>query len=325
MNAIERRIDELNRYRPDKNVPVDLDEFWQRTRNEAIHTSFASERVEKKTNMSSNMKVFSVNYEGFADTRIHANLMLPVNASEQQPCPCMISFPGYTGDKGAPEDYARFVMMGVAVLSVDVRGQGGGETGNRLGSSHGMTRGWVTEGILDIERSYYKAIAVDALRAVTWILKQPEIDSSRLGVMGASQGGSLTLLVTALHGGITMAIADIPGMCHMDYGVLHSVGTLSEVADFCRRSPEKLDEILNTLSYFDNLNLADRIHVPLLMSVGLKDNVCFPEQIFPVYNSIASVDKKLEIYPFSGHVIEATQKKKWTEFISRQFFAHSEG
>lgn len=321
MNAIERRIDELNRYRPDTNAPADLKEFWQRTKDEAIRTVFRSERAEKPTALSNSMKVFSVNYEGFADTRIHANLMLPLHGSEKQPCPCMITFPGYTGDKGTPEDFARFIMMGVAVLSVDVRGQGGGETGNRLGSAHGMTKGWVTEGLLDIERSYYKAIGFDALRAVAWITNQPEIDASRIGVMGSSQGGSLALLVTALHGGISMAIADIPGMCHMDFGVLHSVGTLSEVADFCRRSPEKLDEILMTLSYFDLLNLADRIHVPLLMSVGLKDNVCHPEQIFPFYNSVPSQDKKLEIYPFSGHVIESSQKKKWTEFILRQFFS----
>lgn len=319
MNVIEKRIEELNQYRPDRSVPLDLHDFWQRTKDEAINKSFRSERVEKITPMS-NMKLFSVSYEGFADTRIHANLMLPRSSSEQQPCPCLVTFPGYTGDKGAPEDYAQFVMMGVAVLSVDVRGQGGGETGNRLGSAQGMVKGWVTEGLLDLEHSYYKAMAVDALRAVSWIMEQPEIDASRLGAMGASQGGALTLLVTALHEGIRMAIADVPGMCHMDFGLFNSIGSLSEVAEFCRRSPDKLSEVLNNLSYFDLLNLADRIHVPMLMSVCLKDTVCHPEQIFPVYNHIASKDKKLEIYPFSGHVVEPAQKKRWMEFILRHFF-----
>lgn len=59
----------------------------------------------------------------------------------------------------------QWIVKGIAVFSVDVRGQCG-ETGNSLGSQHGIVKGWVTEGILDVDRCYYKTIAVDALRAV---------------------------------------------------------------------------------------------------------------------------------------------------------------
>lgn len=319
MNAIEMRIDELNRYSPNRIAPPELKEFWERTKAEAIETDFSSDKVEKATYMR-NMKVYEVHYEGFSNTRIHGLFMLPKDASKENPCPCIIRFPGYTSDKGAPNDYTDWIMMGVAVFSVDVRGQGGA-TGNRLGSTHGMTKGWVTEGLLDLENSYYKAVAVDALRAVSWVSKQQEIDTSRIGAMGASQGGGLAMLVTALHEAVSMTIADVPGMCHVDYGVLHSTGTLSEVAEFCRKHPEKLDHVLYNLSHFDLLNLANRIQVPVLMSVGLKDPVCTPEQIFPAYHAIPSVDKKLEIYPFTGHTVEPAQKLKAIDFVYERFFA----
>jgi cephalosporin-C deacetylase len=317
MNAIQKRIQELNLLHPDSSAPEDLDSFWIRTKDEAIQTEFASSRVDIHTSMQ-DMKLLSVTYEGFADTEIHAHLMLPRDASEQKPCPCLITFPGYTNDKGQPEQFAHWIARGVAVLSVDIRGQGV-ETGNRLGSSHGMVKGWITENLLDLERCYYKAVSVDILRAMAWLTRQPEIDIARIGAIGVSQGGGLALLLTALHEDISLVVADIPNMCHMDYGVFHSTGSLSEVAEFCRKFPDQLDHVLETLSYFDLLNLSDHLRVPMLVSVGLKDTVCLPEQIFPLYNSAASTDKKLEIYPFTGHAVEAAQQRKAIDFVCEHF------
>lgn len=73
--------------------------------------------------------------------------------------------PSYSGDRGLPERYAHWVMLGYAVFAVDVRGQGG-ETGNLLSMDSGVVKGWVTQGITDMHRSYYMAIAMDAVRAV---------------------------------------------------------------------------------------------------------------------------------------------------------------
>ncbi len=322
MNAIEKRIQELNLLRPDSSAPEDLDAFWRRTKKEAIQTTYTSSRLNLPTSMR-DMQVISVIYEGFAQTEIHATLLLPHDANEQQPCPCLITFPGYTGSRGQPEQFSHWVSRGIAVLTVDVRGQGV-DTGNHLGSSHGMVRGWITENILDLNHCYYKALSVDILRAMNWLTHQPEIDKARIGAIGGSQGGGLALLLTAMHEDISLVVADIPNMCHMDHGVFHSTGSLTEVAEFCRKFPEQLDLVLANLSYFDMLNLADRLQVPMLVSVGLKDTVCLPEQIFPLYNSAASTDKKLEIYPFTGHTVEAAQQRKAIEFVCDRFLTSNQ-
>jgi len=315
LNAIDKRIEDLHRFRPSSEPPPDLDAFWERTKREALQP-FRSTRTTMATPLAG-MKAYSVEYESFADTTIRGMLLLP--AFVEGPYPCVLTFPGYTGGKGEPEAYAHWVLMGVAVFAVDVRGQGG-ETGNRLGSDFGMARGWITQGLLDPDRCYYKALAVDALRAAQWMSEQPELDASRLGAVGGSQGGGLALLVSALHRAIGLTVADIPNMCHMDYGVLHSTGSLTEAADFLRRFPDKLPEALRTLSYFDMLHLAKHIRHPLLMSVGLKDTVCMPEQIFPAYHAAASKDKRLEIYPFTGHAVESAQRRKGLEFVRERWF-----
>lgn len=43
---------------------------------------------------------------------------------------------------------------------------------------------------------------------------------------------------------------------------------------------------MNTLAYFDIMNLADRVKVPVLMSIGLIDRVTPPSTVFAVYNHL---------------------------------------
>jgi cephalosporin-C deacetylase len=56
------------------------------------------------------------------------------------------------------------------------------------------------------------------------------------------------------------------------------------------------------LSYVDTMNLADRIRCPVLMSVGLQDEVCPPRTAFSTYNQVRST-KAYRVYPWSGHFV----------------------
>ncbi len=320
MNAIASRIQELQQYSPARTAAPDLDSFWQRTCKEARDLPFRAEK-ELQPTLIQGMSVYAVSFDSFGETRISGRLIVPQATNDGRSgtrFPCVTVFPGYTNAMDHHAAYAHWTMMGVAVLALDVRGQAG-ESGNRLGSDYGMTKGWITEGILDPHSCYYKALAIDAWRALEWVSVQPEIDASRIAAVGASQGGGLALLAAALHSKVSLAVADIPNMCHMDFGILHSTGSLTEAAEFCRKHPAQTEAVLRTLSYFDMLNLAARVNVPLLMSVGLKDSVCMPEQIFPVYERIASADKQLAIYPFTGHAVETDQWDKMLRFVHDKF------
>ncbi|MDG0789764.1 alpha/beta fold hydrolase [Cohnella ginsengisoli] len=315
-NAIQRRIADLEQYRPELTAEPDLDAFWGETLNAAKDKPLNGTRLLTKTPLDS-MEAYKVEYEGFDSTRIHGWFILPKNRPADAKLPCVVLYHGYTGSKGYPEDFAQYAMLGVAAFAVDIRGQGG-DTGNLLAQRHGMTRGWLTQNILDKEECYYKAISIDALKALEWAAAQPEVDAGRICASGGSQGGGLALLAAALSEVPSIAVAHIPNMCHMDFGILNSTSSLTEAADFLNRFPEKLDEVLRTLSYFDMMNLAHRIRIPLLVSVGLKDPVTMPETIFAAYNRIES-DKRIEIYPFQGHAVSGDQNRKALEFIRSRF------
>ncbi|XEC97582.1 acetylxylan esterase [Paenibacillus tarimensis] len=313
MDFIAKKLDELHRYRAESTAPGDLDAFWERTLSASNGQPFNESRA-KADYSSPYMDVYRVTYNGCDETRIHGWFVLPnfVNRREGG-LPCVVIYHGYRGGKGHPEMYANWLLHGFAVFAMDVRGQGG-ETGNALGQQFGMTGGWITQGLLDPERSYYRAIAADAVRALQWTARQPEINPKEIYAVGGSQGGGLALLTGALCDIPRKVIADVPNMCHMDYGIYHSQGSLSEAASFVSKFPDRLDTVLHTLSYFDMLNLVDRLQVPVMVTVSLKDPVCLPETIFAVYNRITG-PKRLHVYPFNGHSTGEGHFQKQVQFI----------
>ncbi|MGO4275247.1 acetylxylan esterase, partial [Paenibacillus sp. TAF58] len=58
-------------------------------------------------------EVCKVVLEGAANTRVHAWYMLP-SVQLRQPIPCIVTFHGYSGSKGQPEDHAAWLLMGYA-------------------------------------------------------------------------------------------------------------------------------------------------------------------------------------------------------------------
>ncbi|HBM81609.1 MAG TPA: acetylesterase [Clostridiaceae bacterium] len=315
MDVIRKRIKELKSYSPSLTSRDDLDSFWEKTLKECKNKPLNAVK-EKADTFLLNVDVYKITYYGYDETPLYGWYLVP-NFLKGGKLPCAVIFHGYTGSKGYPEEYARWLLMGMAVFAIDIRGQGG-ETGNLMGSRFGMVKGWITQGILDKDTCYYKAITVDCLRALDWVSEQPEIDKSRICVMGGSQGGGLTFITAALSDKPAIAAPCIPNMCHMDLGVFNSTSSLTEIAEFVSRFPGKLDKVLETLSYFDIMNLADRISIPVLVSVGLKDTICMPETIFAAYNNIKS-EKHIKVYPFMGHCVPEYHRREIMSFINNHF------
>lgn len=314
MNAIERRIADLYALDPPTTGKPDLDQFWERTWDEVkknpINSSMESTYIPFE-----GVEAYRVTYTGFDQTPLYGWYLIP-RFIARETYPCVVLYHGYTGSKGLTEQYSSWLMLGCAVFAVDVRGQSG-ETGNAIVQQGGMIKGWLTPNITDKENCYYRAITVDAVRAVDWVWERPEVDKGMIGVIGGSQGGGLALMAGIMSDKPSYVVADIPNMCHMDYGILHSTGSLTEAAEYVKRYPEQWGAVLDTLSYFDIMNLADRLKVPVMVSVGLKDMVCMPETIFAAYNKISS-EKELHIYPFNGHEVGALHQRKVFEYVKKR-------
>ncbi len=293
---IDMPLEELRAYLPESTRAADFDAYWQRTleesRRQPLNLSLTPVEypVEEVT-------VREVRYDGWRGARIAGFYLTPAQARN---CPALVYYHGYGANRGAVHDYLMWVLQGYAVLAIDMRGQNGQSTDPGRYSS-GAVRGWMTKGILNPEEYYYRGVYVDCVRALDVIAAQPEVDPTRIGITGVSQGGGLTLAVAALDDRPKLAMPDIPFLCHFRRAIqLTDLDPYQEIALFCRWQPQVTETVFTTLSYIDTLNLADRIRCPVIMTVALRDETCPPSTVFGVYNRITA-PKEMAIYDFAGH------------------------
>ncbi|HNX26252.1 MAG TPA: acetylxylan esterase, partial [Phycisphaerae bacterium] len=137
------------------------------------------------------------------------------------------------------------------------------------------------------------------------VMNMPDVDPTRVGAIGGSQGGGLTLACASLEPRIKRAAPAFPFLC--DYRRVWEMDLAKDAYEelqyfFRMFDPlhKNEDEIFTKLGYIDNQFLAPRIKAQIMMAVGLMDTICPPSTQFAAYNMITS-QKSLEVYPDFGH------------------------
>jgi cephalosporin-C deacetylase len=176
----------------------------------------------------------------------------------------------------------------------------------------------LTHSIVDRNTYAYRGFYVDTWRGIDFLLSRPEVDPTRIGVTGSSQGGGLTITTAAMRSEIRAAAAGAPYLCgFIDAIDLTHTYPYEEINDYLRLYPERRPDVEKTVAYFDGINFADKITCPIAVNIGLQDNVCPPETGYALYNRIGSKEKHL--HPYDGHGHEAGRVKHGA--VVDKFFA----
>ena len=140
------------------------------------------------------LECYAVRFDGFEGGRLAGWYIRP-SLSGKFPGLCI--YHGYSGRGTRLIDMIHLAAQGICVLSMDCRGQNG-QSQDTAAVPEGHVPGWMTKGIRDARKYYYRYVYADAVRALEMLAKRDEVDASRLAIAGASQGGGLTLAVAAL-------------------------------------------------------------------------------------------------------------------------------
>ena len=295
-------------YRSKVAKPADFDEFWQGVLQQAEAIPLAPEIVPDLLRTSDDIEVFQVFYNSLDRVRIAGWYCRPSRRAER--APALLFTPGYQMDPPIPKEWAR---KGYIALSVAPRG--------KLRSNRQFNPGYpnlLTYNIVDRHTYAYRGFYVDTWRGVDFLLSRPEVDPTRIGVTGTSQGGGLTICTAAMRPEIRAAAAGAPYLCgFMDAIELTHTYPYEEINDYLRRHPDSRPFVEETLAYFDGINFADRITCPIIVNIGLQDNVCPPETGYALFNNIGAADKRLYAYDGHGHDAGRSQHSA----IVDQFFA----
>ncbi|WP_265520429.1 acetylxylan esterase [Oerskovia flava] len=309
MAQFDLPLDQLVTYRPDRTEPADLDGFWRRTLDEqdAAHPL----RVTRETVDTGLTEIVTedVTFTGFGGQPIKAWFHRPArSAPDGRALGAVVTYIGYGGGRGLSIEHTLLAQAGYAVLVMDNRGQGSAHQVGHTGDAHDggpHAAGFLTQGVESPEAYYYRRLFLDAARAVEVARAHPAVDSGRVMVSGGSQGGAIALAAAALSGlrGVALrgAIVDVPFLAHVRRcAEITDAHPYAELVGYLHAHRELVEQTFATLAYFDGMNLAPRVGVPALFSVGLRDEICPPSAVYAAFNHYAG-PKEMRVYAYNGH------------------------
>jgi cephalosporin-C deacetylase len=297
-------------YRSNVRKPDDFDAFWDEVLRQASAIPLDAEIVPDPLRTSKDIEVFQVFYTSLEHVRIAGWYCRPARRADWTPA--IMLLPGYQMDPPIPKEWAR---KGYIALSVAPRG--------KLRSLAQFNPGYpnlLTHNIVDRQTYAYRGFYVDTWRGIDFLLSRPEVDPTRIGVTGSSQGGGLTITTAAMRPELRAAAAGAPYLCgFIDAIELTHTYPYEEINDYLRLHPDRRREVEDTVAYFDGISFADRISCPIIVNIGLQDNVCPPETGYALFDRIGAGDKQL--YPYDGHGHDAGRVRH-SAVVDRFFARH---
>jgi cephalosporin-C deacetylase len=304
MPLIDKPLPELLQYQGRNPRPADFDAYWAEALRELDATDPKAELVPSKAITPRHSEAFDLWFTGVGGARVYAKYVRPKKSSGKNPA--VLQFHGYTGNSGDFTSRLAWSGEGFCVAALDCRGQGGRSQDSLsvLGTTY---RGHIIRGLDDPDprKLAYRQMFLDTAQLARVVMSLPEVDATRVGAMGGSQGGALTLACASLEPRIKRAAPIFPFLC--DYQRVWEMDlakdAYEELRTFFRQFDprhERETELFTRLGYIDCQHLAPRIKGEVLMYIGLMDTICPPSSQFAAYNKITA-KKSHVIYPDYGH------------------------
>ena len=301
---VDMPLEQLKKYTGINPRPSDFDAFWDRSIEEMLAIDPAVELIPSQFQVEF-AECFDLYFTGIGGSRIHAKLLRP-RREEDRRGPAVIQYHGYSGNCGDWEAKLGYVAAGFTVAALDCRGQGG--RSQDLTSVTGTTlRGHIIRGVDEEspDKLLFREIFLDCAQLVHIVAGMPGVDKNRIGLMGGSQGGGLTLAAGSLCPFVNRLapcypfLSDYRRVWEMDL----AKDAYQELKDYFRRHDprhEREEAFFTRLGYIDIHFLTSRIRGKVKMFTAMMDTVCPPSTQFAAFNAITA-PKDVVIYPDFGH------------------------
>lgn len=303
MSIFEMPLEALYRYEGRNERPADFDEYWDRAVAEMEALGTGCELIPAARTFPG-VECFEMYFTGVGGARIHCRYARPARRDGKVPAVCM--FHGYSGSCGEFAPMLTWVAAGFAAASMSCRGQGG-LSEDPIPVKGNTLHGHIIRGLDDDspDSLYFRNVFLDCAQLARIVMAMDDVDETRVGAHGGSQGGGLTLACAALTPTLNRAAPSYPFLS--DYRRVWEMdlakGAYLELQEYFRHFDprhEREEALFTRLGYIDNKNLAHRIRCKVKMFTGMMDTICPPSTQFAAYNRIPS-EKEVVIYPDFGH------------------------
>ena len=189
------------------------------------------------------------------------------------------------------------------------------ETYSAISMAFRNDNSYLTNGLDDRDNYYMKKVYLACVRALDYLTSLPEYDGENLIALGGSQGGALALITTALDERVKLCVANHPALSDMEAYLHGQAGGYPHL--FTKFNRQNKPDKLKTLAYYDVVNFARLIKVPVFMTWGYNDDTCPPTTSYAVYNVITAPKEAL-LTPVNEHWVSTETRLEQLEWIKRR-------
>ncbi|MXY26170.1 MAG: hypothetical protein F4Y45_16835 [Acidobacteria bacterium] len=237
----------------------------------------------------------------------------PVGAPVSRPAstarPVVITTHGYNSQCNPVLEARHTVACNADLFCFDVRGFG---LSRRACDLH--PEGYILTGATDPRRSILRGAVGDYVRAAE-VARLLGSGSGGVVFHGRSFGGALALAAQAVSQMADFLAVAVPTF-GWAFGRRHLVkeGSGKEINDYLERHPSHEEAVMETMSYFDTVNVADRIGCRSIVGVGRRDNVVPAATVYAITNHMSPPPEIVEL-PVSHS--DDPDERHWTGFDDR--------
>ena len=317
MPALDMPIEQLKEYKGCSPCPADFDKYWEDALAEMNAVDYKAEFIAKKF-PSRIADMYDLYFTGTKNARIHAKVAVPKNIEGK--VPAVLFFHGLSGASDEWGSLVKYASQGFVCAALDARGQGG--LSEDVGGTKGSTYSTPFVRGLDGDKHdlYYRDVFLDTALMAKIIMNLDYVDEARVGCLGGSQGGALSIACACLVPQIKKCAPWVPYLS--DYKRVYDMDLNKDAYEglkyyFRMFDPahEREAEVFEKLGYIDIQNLAKRMKAELFMQTGLIDNICPPSTQFAMYNKVTS-KKRVVVYPEYAHELPSSGYDAVFEFMA---------
>jgi len=308
---------EPEKLQPYTQFPSDFAAFWDKAKKEAALCPVKVEKTLAPEYCTDKVDCYLVKIQAYKEGyNVYGYLTVP---KQEGKYPVVFSPPGAGIKPMDPLTHAFYAENGVIRFDMEIHGirpDLDAKTYKEISRSFGGgDNSYLINGIEDRDKYYMKKVYLSCIRVIDYLTTLPQWDGKNLIAQGTSQGGALVLVTTALDSRITACAATHPALCDMAGYLDNRAGGYPHL--FTEYKNMDKPEIIKTLQYYDAVNFAKLIKVPVFMTFGYNDNVCPSTTSYITYNVLKS-DKKVLLTPITEHWVSDNTRRILFDWIKTQ-------
>lgn len=307
---------EPEKLQPYTKLPKDFNSYWSLAKTEAAKCPFYFEKTYAPEFSNNKVDCYLVKLQVYKKNHfVYGYLTIP---KKEGKFPVVFSPPGAGIKPMNPLKDIFYAEDGCIRFDMEIHGikpNLDSDTYTEISRAFGTdNNNYLVNGLDDKDSYYMKKVYLAGIRAIDFLTSLPQWDGINIVVQGGSQGGALALVTAGLDNRVTLCAANHPALSDMARYKAGSAGGYPHL--FTKFEGMDTPKKLETLEYYDVVNFAKQIKVPVFMTWGYNDDVCPPTTSYIVYN-VLNNKKEALITPINEHWISKKTRYHILEWIKK--------